>query len=95
MQELRHDEVADGVVDRRAEEDDPLLEQARVDVERALAAAGLLDDDGDEVVLHDVSSAALVRGRDLVGGPFRLSGGLLGAGVRTDVRVLDEEVERL
>ncbi len=57
VQELRHDEVADGVVDRRPEEHDPLLEQARVDVERALAAAGLLDDDGNEVVLHDVSSA--------------------------------------
>ena len=31
------------VVDRGAEEDDPLVEQARVDVERALAVHGLLD----------------------------------------------------
>ena len=43
MEELRDDEVRDLVVDRRAEEDDPLVEQARVDVERALAARGLLD----------------------------------------------------
>ncbi len=34
VQELRHDEVADRVVDRRAEEHDPVLQQARVDVER-------------------------------------------------------------
>src|SRR3972149_1309170 len=42
--------------DRRPEAHDPVLQQARVDVERALAAAGLLDDDGNEVVLHDASS---------------------------------------
>ena len=44
MEELRDDEVRDLVVDRRSEEDDALVEQARVDVERALAARGLLDD---------------------------------------------------
>ena len=32
----------------RAEEDDPLVQQTRVDVERALPAGGLLDDHGDE-----------------------------------------------
>ena len=36
VQQLRHDQVADVVVDRGAEEDDALLQQARVDVERAL-----------------------------------------------------------
>jgi hypothetical protein len=38
VQELGDDEVRDRVVDRRAEEDDPLVEQAREDVELALAA---------------------------------------------------------
>ena len=44
VQQLRDDQVRDLVVDRRAEEDDPLVEQAGVDVERALPARGLLDD---------------------------------------------------
>src|SRR5205085_10302057 len=35
--------VRDLVIDRCAEEDDPFVQQARVDVERALAARGLLD----------------------------------------------------
>ena len=48
MQELRDDEVGDRVVDLLAEEDDPLVEQAGVDVERALAAGALLDDHGDQ-----------------------------------------------
>ena len=43
VEELGDDEVRDLVVDRRAEEDDPLVEQTRVDVERALAARRLLD----------------------------------------------------
>jgi len=42
-QEFGHDEVGDLVVDRRPEEDDPVLEQARVDVEGALSARVLLD----------------------------------------------------
>jgi hypothetical protein len=49
VQQLRHHQVRDGVVDRRAKEDDPVLEQAREDVERALAPAGLLDDDRDQI----------------------------------------------
>ena len=48
VQELRDDEVRDLVVDRRAEEDDALVEQARVDVVLALAAGGALDDRGDQ-----------------------------------------------
>src|SRR5437764_2433508 len=52
VQELRHDQVGHLVLDRRPQEDDALLEQARVDVERSLAAVRLLDDDGNEVVLH-------------------------------------------
>src|SRR5581483_999818 len=59
VQQLGHDEVADRVVDRRSQEHDPLLEEPGVDVERTLAAAGLLDDHGNEVVLqlaHDSAS---------------------------------------
>ena len=48
MQQLGDDQVGDVVGDRRAEEDDPLAEQARVDVERALAARGLLDHHRDQ-----------------------------------------------
>ena len=48
VQQLRDDEVRDLVVDRLAEEDDALVEQAAVDVERALAASVLLDDHRDE-----------------------------------------------
>ncbi len=41
--QLRHDEVGDVVGDGRAEEDHAFVEQAREDVERALATTGLLD----------------------------------------------------
>src|SRR5579875_2830086 len=44
MQELSNDQVGDLIVDRRAQEDDSLVEQAAVDVKRALPAGGLLDD---------------------------------------------------
>ena len=44
VQELGHDQVRDLVVHGRAEEDDPLVQQAGVDVERALPTGGLLDD---------------------------------------------------
>src|SRR6266540_180769 len=54
-QELGHDQVADLVVDRCPEEHDPLLEEPAVDVERALAAVRLLDDDGNQIVLHFVA----------------------------------------
>src|SRR3954452_17361844 len=48
MQDLGDDQFRDLVVDRRAEEDDPLVEQAAVDVERSLAAPVALDDHGDQ-----------------------------------------------
>ena len=41
-------EVRDLVVHRLAEEDDPLAEEPGVDVVRALAAGGLLDDHWDQ-----------------------------------------------
>src|SRR5437588_658260 len=48
MEQLRDDQVGDLVVDRCAEEDDPLVQQTAVDVERPLPAGGLLDDHGYE-----------------------------------------------
>ncbi len=48
VQQLRHDQVGDLVVHRRAEEDDPLVEQPAVDVECSLTARGLLDDHWDK-----------------------------------------------
>src|SRR5262249_43271562 len=48
MDQLRDDEVRDLIVDRRAEEDDPLVQQTRVDVERALTTRRLLDDHGNQ-----------------------------------------------
>jgi hypothetical protein len=48
VQQLRDDQVRHLVVDRAAEEDDPLVEQAGVDVELALASGGALDDHGDQ-----------------------------------------------
>ena len=48
VQELGDDAVRDLVVDRRAEEDDALLEQHRVDVVDTLAAGSRLDDGGDD-----------------------------------------------
>jgi hypothetical protein len=47
-EELRHHRVRDLVVDRGADEDDAVLEEARVDVVGPLAAARTLDDEGDE-----------------------------------------------
>src|SRR5438093_3090125 len=48
VQELGHNQVCDLVVDRCPEEDDPVLEQARVDVEGALPARVLLDHHRDQ-----------------------------------------------
>ena len=48
VEELGDDQVGDLVGDRRAEEDDPLVQQPGVDVERALSAGGLLDDHRDK-----------------------------------------------
>src|SRR4051794_1190696 len=65
MDQLRDDQVRDLVVDRGAEEDDPLIEQTRVDVERTLATRGLLD--------HHRNQRAHLRRLLATGGPqFRL-----------------------
>ena len=48
-QQLRGDQVGHLVGDRRAEEDDAVLEQAREDVERALTTTRLLDDDRNQI----------------------------------------------
>ena len=47
-EELGDDQVGEVVLDRVAQEDDPLAQQARVDVVGALPPAGGLDDHGDE-----------------------------------------------
>jgi hypothetical protein len=47
-QQLGHDQVRHVVFHLTDQEDDALLEQARIDVVGALAAGGLLDDDGDQ-----------------------------------------------
>jgi len=47
-QQLGDDEVRQVVLDDVADEDDPLLQQPRVDVVGALAAAGGFDDHGHE-----------------------------------------------
>ena len=51
VDQLGADQAGDLVVDRRLQEDDVLLQQPAVEVVGPLAAAGLLDDVGDEVVL--------------------------------------------
>ena len=108
VQELRHHQVGDRVVDRRAEEDDALLEETRVDVERPLTAVRLLDDGGDEVVAdglaHDsgsssdssaATSASAASGASWVGA--RLGQGEVdGVAVRVDhFGVVHEELQGL
>src|SRR6185437_13035053 len=61
-QHLRHDHVGDVVVDRAHQEDDAFLKQARVDVERTLAARGLLDDDRDQVEAADFLTFKALHG---------------------------------
>ena len=48
-QQLGGDERGHMVLDRAGDEDDPLAQQPRENVEAALAPVGLLDDDGDEL----------------------------------------------
>src|SRR5919197_5526516 len=48
MEELGDDQVGDLVVDGCSEKDDALVQESRVDVERALAARGLLDHHRDQ-----------------------------------------------
>ena len=52
VEQLRHDDVRHAVVDLRAHEDDPLLEQPAVDVEAPLTGRGPLDDVRDRVAAH-------------------------------------------
>src|SRR5690606_33508183 len=54
-EQLGDDKVGNGVVDRPPDEDDPLFEQARVDVVRPLTPVGLLNDHRHESA-HSVSS---------------------------------------
>ena len=49
-QQLRHHQRGDAVVDRAGDEDDPFLQQARINVIGALAAVGLLDHHGNEML---------------------------------------------
>src|SRR3990172_3113138 len=58
MEKLGHDQIGDGVVNRRAEEDDAVLEQPAIDVEVALTPAGLLEDGWDYIVLGTHSSSS-------------------------------------
>src|SRR6185436_3438777 len=51
-QELRDHDVRDVIIDRRPEEDDAVLEEARKDVPTALAAVSLFDDRRDEIAEH-------------------------------------------
>src|SRR3954470_13498038 len=62
MEQLGHDEVGDRVVDRCAEEDDPLLQQPREDVVGALTPVRLLDHIGHRVVTSVHASSAGVSG---------------------------------
>ncbi len=52
MNELGADEVGDGVVDRRAEENDVLFQQSAVEVIDALTTTGLFGDVRNVVVLE-------------------------------------------
>src|SRR5260370_3322114 len=65
VDELRHHQVGDHVVDGPADENDSVFEQARVDVERSLAVAALVLGDGRDVShstsLYEIYSEPLVR----------------------------------
>src|SRR3954454_9321175 len=58
MKQLGHDEVGNSVVDRRAQENDPLLEQPGEDVVGALASVGLLDHIRHRVIARSHSATA-------------------------------------
>ena len=70
VQELGDDQVGDVLRDGRAEEDDALVEQPGVDVERALPAGGLLDDHRDEWA-HGARFVFAWSARFLPGPPVR------------------------
>src|SRR5450759_1635038 len=90
VEQLRHHEVGDLVVDRGADEDDALLEEPRVDVEGPLAAARVLHHHRHEIpgrplslphiphnVILDRPSAGSVKSLNLLprGGAPGLSAG--------------------
>ena len=50
-QQLSDDRVRDKVIDASADENDAILEQARVDIERAFATAVLFNDYGHVVIV--------------------------------------------
>ena len=58
-QQLRHHQVGHVVLHRPYQEDHPLLKQPGVDVEGALAAGGLLDDDGHQPQILRIGHACL------------------------------------
>ena len=71
-QQLGADQRRHLVVDRAGQEDDPLLQQARIDVVGALAAGGLLDHHGHEGVVVDLDRIAVVKtARDIMLCPLR------------------------
>src|SRR5690606_11019943 len=57
-EELRADQRTDHIIDRPGNEDDPLLQQARIDIVGTLATVGLLDHHGYERVHVDVQRIA-------------------------------------
>ena len=65
VQQLGHHDVGHTVVDLGPQEDDALGQQPRVDVERALAVRGPLDDRGDRVLAHarNPASCSTAAGR--------------------------------
>src|SRR5829696_1916879 len=72
MEKLGDEQVGDLVVHGRAEEDDSLVQEGRVDVERALASGSLLDHHRDQrahagSLLPGVHSFVLVLGVSLSG----------------------------
>ena len=71
-QQLGADQRADLVVDRAGEEDDPLLQQAGIDVESALAAGGLLHHHRHQVVAIDLDGIAILHGCHLQVGVSRI-----------------------
>ena len=82
MQQLGHDQVCDLIVNRRPEENDPLVEQTAVYVEGALPARRLFDNHRYEwahVLASFASSAGILPTVAIA--PGRL-GGLGSVGVR-------------
>src|SRR5581483_5786230 len=52
-EQLRDHQVREVITDRRTEDDDAIAKKPRVDVVGTLSASRLLDDDGNEIGVHD------------------------------------------